>query len=214
MGTAETQQAAVHGGPPGVILAFVPWIVFWVLVGNVDFGLACVIALAIVGVQALKTLQAGEVPKVLELGTLIAFAVLTIVAYTGDEQFLERWFQPLSNAALFLIALVSVLIGKPFALQYAREQAPPEVQETPLFHRTTLVITWVWIAAFGVMTVSSLIPPIVDGDATILDQDDTLGVVFYWVIPFVALAAAFLFTKWYPDQVRRRARGEARAAAA
>ena len=140
--------------------------------------------------------------------------MLTIVAYTGDEQFLERWFQPLSNAALFLIALVSVLIGTPFASQYAREQAPPEVQETPLFHRTTLVITWVWIAAFGVMTVSSLIPPIVDGDATILDQDDTLGVVFYWVIPFVALAAAFLFTKWYPDQVRRRARGEARAAAA
>jgi hypothetical protein len=33
------------------------------------------------------------------------------------------------------------------------------------------------------------------------------------VIPFVALAAAFLFTKWYPEQVLRRAREEARAAA-
>jgi hypothetical protein len=213
MGTVEPQQAA-HAGPPGVLLAFVPWIVFWILVGNVDFGLACVIALAIVAFQTLKTVQAGEVPKVLELGTLVAFAVLTIIAYAGDEAWLERWFQPLSNGALLLIALVSVLIGKPFALQYAREQAPPEVQESPLFYRTTLIITWVWIAAFAVMTVSSLIPPIADGDSTMLDQDDTLSVVFYWVIPFIALAGAFLFTKWYPDEVRRRAREGARAAEA
>jgi hypothetical protein len=59
------------------------------------------------------------------------------------------------------------------------------------------------------MTVSSLIPPIVDGDATFSDQDDTLAILFYWVIPFIALALGVLFTKWYPEEVRRQARAEA-----
>jgi hypothetical protein len=36
-----------------------------------------------------------------------------------------------------------------------------------------------------------------------------VAVAFYWVVPFVALAAAALFTKWYPEEVHRRARAEA-----
>jgi hypothetical protein len=200
----DSAASPSHGGP-GLFTAFVPWIVFWVLVGNVDFGLACLIPLAIVALQTFRTVRAGAVPKVLEIGTLIVFAVLTVIAFVGDDDVLERWFQPISNGGLFLIALGSVLIGKPFALQYAREEVPPEVQESPLFLRTTLIITWVWIAAFAVMTVSSLVPPIVDGDATIYDKTDALTVVFYWVIPIVAIAAALLFTKWYPDHVRSTA---------
>jgi hypothetical protein len=62
------------------------------------------------------------------------------------------------------------------------------------------------------MTVSSLIPPILDGDATFTDQDDTLGILFYWVIPCIALALGVWFTKWYPDEVRRQARAEAASA--
>ena len=46
----------------------------------------------------------------------------------------------------------------------------------------------------------------------IYEQDDTVGVVFYWVIPFVALAAGILFTKWYPERARARARTAADAA--
>ena len=59
------------------------------------------------------------------------------------------------------------------------------------------------------MTLSSLIPPIVDGNTTIHRQGDEVAVVFYWVIPFIALALALLFTKWYPDEVRRRVRAAA-----
>jgi len=203
MNTAATSSS--HSGP-GLLAAFIPWIVYWVLVGNVEVSIATLIPLIIVAVQVYRTIQSGRSPKVLEIGTLLVFFVLTIVAFAGEDEFLERWFQPISNAALFLIALVSVLIGKPFALQYAREEVPPEYQNSPLFLATTRVITWVWVAAFAVMTISSLIPPIVDGDATMLDQNDSLSIVCYWVIPIGAIAAAALFTAWYPQQVRNRAR--------
>ena len=41
-----------------------------------------------------------------------------------------------------------------------------------------------WVGAFGIMLVSTLIPPIVDGDATILDMENPLSILCYWVIPF------------------------------
>lgn len=195
-----------HSGP-GLFAAFVPWIVFWILIGNVDVWTACAIPFAVAGLQALRSVRTGAPPKLLEIGTVVVFAGLTLIAIVGDEVFLDRWIQPLANGCLFLIALASVLVHKPFALQYARDEVPAEIQASPVFLRTTTIITWVWVGAFAVMTISSMIPPIVDGSATMRDQDDALSVVFYWVVPFVVLAGAVLFTKWYPDEVRKRSVG-------
>ena len=40
------------------------------------------------------------------------------------------------------------------------------------------------------MVVVAMIPPIVDGDATILDLDEPLSIVCYWVIPYTVLGIA------------------------
>jgi hypothetical protein len=192
-----------HGG--GFVSGLVPWIVYWILVGNVDFRLAVLIALGVAAFELLQTVLHGEKPKVLDVGSTAAFAVLTIVTYATDDTFLERWIQPITSGALLAIALGSILIGKPFARQYAREQVPEQLWDSPGFLHTTLLITWVWVGVFAVMTVSALIPPIVDGQNTFYEQDDTVGVIFYWVVPFVALAAGIVFTKWYPKRARARA---------
>jgi hypothetical protein len=201
--TTQRTQSDNHGFVYGLL----PWILYWILVGNVDFRLAVLISFGVAAFQLVRTIfLEGQKPMLLDVGTTISFAILTIVTFATDDTFLERWIQPLSSAALLAIALGSILVGQPFARQYARQQAPPEVWETPGFLRTTLLITWAWVGVFAVMTVSSLIPPIVDGDNTFYEQDDTVGVIFYWVIPFVALAAGIIFTKWYPERARARAR--------
>jgi hypothetical protein len=206
MSTAQREQSGGHGFVSGLL----PWILYWILVGNVDFRLAVLISFGVAAFQLLRTIFVeGQPPMVLDVGTTIAFAILTIVTFATDDTFLERWIQPLSSAALLAIALGSILVGKPFTRQYARQQVPPEVWDTPGFMRTTLLITWVWVGVFAVMTISALIPPIVDGNNTFYEQDDTVGVIFYWVIPFLALAAGILFTKWYPERVRMQARAAA-----
>jgi hypothetical protein len=48
----------------------------------------------------------------------------------------------------------------------------------------TTGMTWLWIAVFAGMTASSLVPPLVDGAATVQDSDQVLSVVCYWVVPF------------------------------
>jgi hypothetical protein len=201
-------MSSTQGGG-SFVAGLAPWIVYWILVGNVDFRLAVLIAFGVAAFQLVKTVfLERQTPKVLDVGTVVAFAVLVIVTYATDDQFLERWIQPITSGALLAIALGSILIGKPFARQYAREHVPEELWESPRFLRTTLVATWVWVGVFAVMTVSALIPPIVDGQNTFYEQDDTVGVVFYWVIPFLALAAGIIFTKWYPEHVRRQAVAE------
>jgi len=200
VGDTTVATAQRRGG--GVFASLAPWIVYWILVGNVDFRTALLVACAIAVVQTARDVRAGGTVKVLDVGTAAAFALLLGLTWVLDQAFLERWMQPLSNGALLAIVLTSVVVGQPFVLAYAKEEAPPEVWQEPLFLRTVYVITWAWIAAFAVMTASALVPPLVDGAATLRDEDATLSIVFFWVLPSLALGAAILFTKRYPDRVR------------
>ncbi len=189
----------------GMFVGFLPWIVYWSLVGNVPFRVAVVIACAISVALSGQALLRHHLPKVIEAGGTIVFVILLLLTFLTNDVFLERWLQPLTNGGLFLIALVSILIGKPFTLQYAREHAPPEVVETPDFFQVNLLITWVWVSAFAVMTASSLIPPLVQGHAALTDGGSLLSIICYWIIPFSVLGLAALFSFWFPDWfVRQR----------
>lgn len=200
-------------GGPGLLLGLAPWIVYWILEGNVSTRSAVLIPLIVAAAVLVHQLIEGGRPKLLDVGSVVAFAVLTVIALVGDDDWLVRWIQPLANSFLFLIALVSVLVGHPFTLAYAREGVDPEVAASDRFLRVNVVITWVWVTAFAVMTVATLIPPLTDSDATI-QSSDTFNDVFYWVIPILALVGAIWFTRWYAARARaagsvRRLAGEA-----
>ena len=65
-----------------IVLGFVPWIVYWVLVGNAPFKLAVGVAFAItVLIEPLHRLR-KERAHTLEIGNLAVFAVLTVAAFT------------------------------------------------------------------------------------------------------------------------------------
>jgi len=185
----------------GILYGFAPWIVYWVLVGNVPFTVAVLVALAIaVGVFVIGRVT-GTPGRILEIGAVGTFLVLTVLTFTLSTSFMERWMQPLSNAGIFLVALTSVLIGKPFVREFAEAEQPADVIKTDLFGRIVTLLTWIWVAAFAGMTVSSAIPPIVQGDATILDTKTPLSFVCYWVVPFLLLGLAALASRFLPDRM-------------
>jgi hypothetical protein len=181
-----------------MLSGFAPWIVYWVLVGNVPFAAAVLVALAIavaafaVGAPARKPLQTG---------TVAAFLVLTILTFALGDSLDQRWILPLSNFEILLVALVGALVGQPFVREFAAAEQPDDVVKTTLFGRIVRVLSWVWIAAFSVMTVSSAIPPIVDRNATILDTKTPSSNVCYWVIPFAVLGLAALASRVLSDRM-------------
>lgn len=184
-----------------IVIGFAPWIVYWVLVGNVPFETAVLVALAV----AVAGLVIGRVHKApgitFEIGAVATFLALTILTFTVSRGFMERWLQPLSNVGIFLVALGGVLVGRPFVREFATADQPAEVVNSAVFQRITLVLTWIWVAAFAGMTMSSAIPPIVQGDATILDTKTPLSFLFYWVIPFSFMALAALATRLLPARM-------------
>ncbi|RZL79890.1 MAG: acyl-CoA thioesterase [Rhodococcus sp. (in: high G+C Gram-positive bacteria)] len=188
----------------GFVIGFAPWIVYWILVGNTGFVAAVAIAfgIALAG-QVLQRVR-HQPWRTLEVGTVAVFGLLLIAALTLDDAVLERWLQPLGNFGLFAIATVGVLVGRPFVREYAEAAVDAKTAASGGFRYVTTAMTWMWVAAFGLMTVFSLIPPIVDGDATMRDAGDTLSVACYWVLPFTLMGVAGLVSAVFPGWFEKR----------
>ena len=185
----------------GIIFGFAPWIIYWVLVGNVPFHTAVLVSLA-ASVAALVVARAtGSPGRTLEIGAVATFLVLTALTFTVSVDFMETWLQPLSNAGIFIVALVGLLVGRPFVREFAVVGQSKEVIDSEPFARITRVLTLIWIAAFAGMTLSSLIPPLTQGDATFLDMTTPLSFVCYWVVPLSLLGVAALLTRVLPERM-------------
>jgi hypothetical protein len=189
----------------GILFGFAPWIVYWVLVGNVPFIAAVLVALAF-AVTGLVIGRAKRAPGLtFEIGAVGTFLVLTALTLLLSQSVMERWMQPLSNAGIFLVALTGALIGKPFVREFAAADQPAGLADSDLFGKITTRLTWIWVAVFAGMTISSSIPPIVQGlggeEATILDTKRPLSFVCYWVIPFALLGLAALASRILPDRM-------------
>jgi hypothetical protein len=185
----------------GIVLGFAPWIIYWVLVGNVPFEAAVLVALGVAALSFIIGRIRGAAGRTLEIGALATFLVLAVLTFTLSQSFMEQWMQPLSNAGIFLVALGGMLAGKPFVREFAAVDQPKEVLGTDFFKRITALLTWIWIGAFAGMTISSAIPPIVYGDATILDTRTPLSFLCYWVIPFTLLGLAALASRVLPEKM-------------
>ena len=54
----------------------------------------------------------------------------------------------ISNSSLAVIALISIVIGKPFTIQYAKEKVPADKWKTPLFIRINYLLSSFWLLMF------------------------------------------------------------------
>lgn len=180
-----------------MLSGFAPWIVYWVLVGNVPFAAAALVALAIAVVAFAFGAPGG---KPFQIGTVATFLVLTILTFALGDTLDQRWILPLSNAGLLAVALVGALAGRPFVRDFAAAEQPDDAVKTELFTRLVRVLTWVWIAALAAMTVSSAIPPVVDRNAGLQDTAP-LSYVGYWIIPFALFGLAALASRVLADRM-------------
>lgn len=185
------------------ILSFAPWIAIWILGGNNHMRVAGAVALiASVALIAWEYLS-GLRPKSLDWGTLAIIAVLFVVAMVASQSWSNKWFVAVANGALFLLMLGTIVVGRPFAADYGKESAPPEVWNTPAFRKATWGISLVWTIAVGAMTVGSLV-------SAIHPQTEVWST---WVVTVAALIIAITFQHWYPDQVARSYGGSSTAPA-
>lgn len=174
-----------------ILIGYAPWIIFWILSSNNTFPEAVYAATVSVIIVNLMRLKKGNL-KILEMGSLLFFVVMSIIILTSDPTWLEHQLNLWSNATLAAIALFSLAVGRPFTIQYAKDTVEPELWETPGFKKVNQTITWVWTLSFLIQTVSSAVTLWHPAHET----------WFTWLIPTACFVGAIKFTAWYPDHYR------------
>ena len=90
---------------------------------------------------------------------------------------------------MLAISLASLIIRKPFVLQYALEEVDAVTAKLPGFLKATYIITWAWTGAFVLMIIGNVLTLYVPG----------LPLWSGLVIAFAARNSAAYFTTWYPQ---------------
>jgi hypothetical protein len=173
----------------GILLGFAPFVAFAVAanVWNGETGL--IVGAGIAALLLAKELIKKRPPKILEFGTFLMFA--SVLAWSKifpfDLSVLSVRLRV--DIGLLCVILISMAVGKPFTVQYARERVPAERARSPQFMKINFVITTVWALAFVC---------IVAADGLML-YVPSVPMRIAVAVTILALVGAYKFTGWYPS---------------
>jgi signal transduction histidine kinase len=91
-------------------------------------------------------------PLALSVTQLVTYTVLLILAYTVPG-FPYRLVTPIVATALFATVAASLLVRKPFSMQFMANVVDDATWNSPEFMRTMWLVSGIWCAVFGVMTI-------------------------------------------------------------
>jgi hypothetical protein len=176
-----------------LLLAFSPFIVFAVVerLFGIPAGLGAA-ALTSAALVVRDLLAPGRSPKLLEIGSFLLFGGLSLLVPLLGGEWSVAGVRLRVDAGLLLIVLLSMVLGRPFSLQYARESVDRQHWDSPEFVRINYVISAAWAVAFAVLVAADVVMDFMPG----LPQAGSVAATV------LALAAAAWFTDRYPEQHR------------
>ena len=140
----------------GLVLGFLPWLLFLFLSGHSLASLerATIISLVASLAFGFRELKQGFI---LSWGTLLFFAMCVIMVNLFHVMWVAMYMDLLSNSALALVMWLTLLMGKPFVLQYARRDLPVERWNDPGMIHGCNQMTIVWASLMSVSVLLSII---------------------------------------------------------
>lgn len=167
---------AGQGGVMNLMLSFAPFVAFAVLI-HLGYIEAALWAGTLVSALLLlrDRFMLGRSFKMLEIGTFVLFVALALYTQATGQSWTIPAVRLVVDAGLLMVVIVSIAVGRPFSLQYAREEAPREAWNHPSFLAQNRNISLVWAAAFVVLVLADAamiyvpeIPRRIDIIATVL----------------------------------------------
>lgn len=180
-----------------LILGFAPWLAFLIIAHGSLFSLklGLVVALALSIVMAITRLHRGIIMWV----GLIFFSAAVLLVVGLNTLWTVRYMGVLASGVLSISSWTTLLIGRPFTLDYARQHVDPALWNDPRFLSVNRRLTAAWGVAF---TINALL-------AFGKMHRFAMEPLGYELLSYACLVGTALFTSWYPGHVRRRARTQA-----
>ncbi|TCR60638.1 hypothetical protein [Bosea sp. BK604] len=170
-----------------LLLAFAPFVAFALGVSLLGSQAALILGALASAAVVLHGRLRGKAPKILELGSLLLFLGLAAVESFAKVDLSLVAAKFWVDLGLLLIVVLSIAIGRPFTIQYAKESVAPAFWDSPEFIRKNVVISAAWACAFLAMVLAELammLWPALPHRLPIL-------------VIVVALVGAFKFTEYY-----------------
>ena len=131
----------------------------------------------------------GRSIKILGMGSVIVFVTIGGYLTLVDSALSTSAVKFAVDTGMFLVSLMSIVIRRPFTLQYALEVVDAETTRVPGFMRANYIITWAWTGAALLMMIGNIAMIYVPN----------LPLWSGLLIAFAARNSAVYFTKWYPQ---------------
>ncbi|HOO78640.1 MAG TPA: hypothetical protein PLI51_10515 [bacterium] len=175
-------------------LGFMPWLLFLFLPtgGWNELRRAVPICLAAALLFGWKSLRRGFI---LQWATLAFFLFVTVALYGFAWVWLAENMAVVANAFLAGTIWATVLAGRPFTLQYAREGLPRDRWYDPALIRGCRSIAVFWGALLLVPTACNLFRDF--RPAALPDK-------FYFAVSLGCIVLGFAYTVWYRRRKRRQ----------
>ena len=138
-----------------LLLAFAPWFAFWFIAGHsmLRLQIAVFVAAALVVVMAVTRLHRGAI---LWAGYLFFSFALVFVVWLKNGWVIQH-LGILATGTLFVSAQLSILLGRPFTEDYAREHVPEALWSSAPFIRGSFTTTAAWSSVFLVNTILNVV---------------------------------------------------------
>jgi hypothetical protein len=177
-----------------LFLILAPYAVFAILMLLISAAASLFAAAAVCLVVIAHDVWRGRSVKMLGAGSAIVFAALGGYLTLVNSAWSSSEVKFTVDAGMLAISLASILIRRPFTLQYARQMVDAETAQLPEFLRANYVITWAWSLAFVLMVVAN----------GLLIYLPSLPLWSGLAIAFATRNSALYFTKWYPKHQRAK----------
>lgn len=183
------------------VIGLLPWLA-WGLLPYIWPALpSAMLAFALAAGIVALTWWRGERPKILEWSDAALFAVILGIAALGIAS-INNWFEDhadlVSNGGLAVMAVMSLLVRRPFTAPYTEERLPG--LDERLAARLDVVSTAAW--AVGLAAAAA----VTWYGEYVLDNPNDLWTG--WVFQLVPLAIAYNTTLWFDRRAVAIARGD------
>ena len=179
-----------------LVVGFAPFILF-ALLSRLSADLALWVAFAAAFVVTIRDFVESPSLRLLDAGSLILFAALALGRGFLDPSLSLALVRFIAEAVLFLLLGATLVINRPFSVEYARLD-PREAGWPPaLFRKVNYLVSIAWTAAFLAMTLA-------DGAVAF---DPRLPLYASIAVSVIALGLAITFTLRYPALAAKRLNG-------
>jgi hypothetical protein len=179
-----------------LVIGFAPFILFAFL-SRLSADLALWVAFAAAFVVTIRDFVESPSLRLLDAGSFLLFAALALGRGFLDPNLSLALVRFIAEAVLFLLLGATLVLKRPFSIEYARLDPREAGWPHALFRRVNYLVSSVWTAGFLAMTLA-------DGAVAF---DPRLPLYASIAVSVIALGLAITFTLRYPALAAKRLNG-------